>query len=83
MNVYASIFCALSVPVEATNLFLRENGQEVLKVMMPQLRVKLVNIFMDIINRLLNNVPARQFYIRSNKTSSAKTAAKAVHSRVP
>lgn len=46
---------------------------------MPQLRVKLVNIFMDIINRLLYNVPARQFYIKTNKTSTKAAAAKVVH----
>lgn len=52
--------------VEATNLFLRTNGHEVLDVMMPQLKVKLVAIFTGIINRLLNNVPSNMFYIRTN-----------------
>ncbi|KAK7601690.1 hypothetical protein V9T40_009131 [Parthenolecanium corni] len=60
------IFNNNRILVEATNLFLRTNGHEVLDVMMPQLRIKLVSIFTEIINKLLNNVPSRQFYIRSN-----------------
>lgn len=57
------IFNNNRILVEATNLFLRENGHEVLKVMMPQLRVKIVNIFTDIINQLLANIPSNLFYI--------------------
>jgi len=48
--------------VEATNLFLRENGQEVLQVMMPQLRTKLAAIFKRIVNQLLTHVPADTFF---------------------
>jgi len=48
--------------VEATNLFLRENGQEVLQVMMPQLRSKLAAIFKRIVNQLLTHVPADTFF---------------------
>ncbi|KAL4089576.1 hypothetical protein QTP88_024590 [Uroleucon formosanum] len=48
--------------VEATNLFLRENGQEVLQVMMPQLRTKLAAIFKAIVNQLLTHVPADTFF---------------------
>ncbi|XP_050443657.1 uncharacterized protein LOC126847461 [Adelges cooleyi] len=48
--------------VEATNLFLRENGQEVLQVMMPQLRTKLATIFKRIVNQLLTHVPAETFF---------------------
>ncbi|XP_065203827.1 uncharacterized protein Jhbp1 [Planococcus citri] len=71
------IFNNNRILVEATNLFLRENGQEVLKVMMPQLRVKLINIFMDIINQLLKNVPAKMIYIRSNPTTTTTTTTSA------
>nr|AGM32112.1 juvenile hormone binding protein domain protein [Coptotermes formosanus] len=41
---------------EATNLFLRENGHEVLKAMMPQLRQKLSDVFQGIANQLLTHV---------------------------
>ncbi|XKL66947.1 hypothetical protein PGB90_010367 [Kerria lacca] len=60
------IFNNNRILIEATNLFLRTNGHEVLEVMMPQLRIKLVAIFTGIINRLLSNVPSRQFYVKSN-----------------
>ncbi|GLG98428.1 Protein takeout, partial [Gryllus bimaculatus] len=42
---------------EATNLFLRENGHEVVKAMMPQLRGKLADVFQQIANGLLAHVP--------------------------
>ncbi|KAL1140597.1 hypothetical protein AAG570_000527, partial [Ranatra chinensis] len=48
---------------EATNLFLRENGQEVLKLMMPQLRVKLAAVFKRVANQLLSNVPTKTFFV--------------------
>ncbi|CAG2068254.1 unnamed protein product, partial [Timema podura] len=52
------------VPVaEATNLFLRENGHEVLKVMMPQLRTKLETIFVQVCNSLLKHVPTQMFLV--------------------
>lgn len=47
---------------EATNLFLRENGEVVLRVMMPQLKVKLAGVFMRVANQLLSNVPIEVFY---------------------
>lgn len=48
---------------EATNLFLRENGQEVLKIMEPQLKKKLSALFIDIVNQLLRNVPVETFLL--------------------
>lgn len=51
------------IPVEATNLFLRENGNEVLKAMMPQLRKKLSTVFKNIANTLLSHVPVSTFLI--------------------
>ncbi|KRT83900.1 hemolymph juvenile hormone-binding protein [Oryctes borbonicus] len=58
--------------VEAMNLFLRENGQEVLHVMTPQLRNKLSSLFMNISNQLLTHVPQDVFYVpkHSNVTST-------------
>ncbi|PSN29686.1 hypothetical protein C0J52_26455 [Blattella germanica] len=50
---------------EATNLFLRENGHEVLKAMMPQLRLKLSEVFQKISNQLLSHVPTDMFLLRS------------------
>lgn len=47
---------------EATNLFLRENGQEILRIMMPQLRQKLAAVFKRVANQLLSNVPVEVFY---------------------
>ncbi|NP_001153497.1 uncharacterized protein LOC100123423 precursor [Nasonia vitripennis] len=46
---------------EATNLFLRENGQEVLKVMEPQLKKKLSTLFAGIVNQIVRNVPVETF----------------------
>lgn len=51
------------IAVEATNLFLRENGNEVLKAMMPQLRKKLSTVFKNIANTLLSHVPVSTFLI--------------------
>lgn len=51
----------LFVSVEATNLFLRENGQEVLKAMEPQLKRKLSTLFAGIVNQLLRHVPVETF----------------------
>lgn len=48
---------------EATNLFLRENGHEVLKAMMPQLRLKLSEVFKGIANQLLTHVPTDQLLL--------------------
>ncbi|KAF7387179.1 hypothetical protein HZH68_012856 [Vespula germanica] len=48
---------------EATNLFLRENGQEVLKAMEPQLKRKLSVLFAGIVNQLLRHVPVETFLL--------------------
>ncbi|XP_018574767.1 uncharacterized protein LOC108913665 [Anoplophora glabripennis] len=48
---------------QAINLFLRENGMEVFKVMLPQLKKKLSGLFMGISNQLLTNVPLDTFYV--------------------
>ncbi|XP_044728085.1 uncharacterized protein LOC123291745, partial [Chrysoperla carnea] len=49
--------------IEATNLFLRENGNEVLKAMTPQLRKKLSVVFQNIANQLLTHVPVQTFLV--------------------
>lgn len=46
---------------DATNLFLRENGQEILKAMLPQLQKKLSQEFSKIGNALLKHVPTEDF----------------------
>lgn len=51
------------ITAEATNLFLRENGQEVLKVMEPQLKRKLSVLFAGIVNQLLRHVPVEVFLL--------------------
>lgn len=48
---------------EATNLFLRENGHEVLKAMQPQLQKKLSVEFSGIANQLLKHVPIEKFLV--------------------
>lgn len=48
---------------EATNLFLRENGIEVLRAMQPQLQKKLSAEFAGIANQLLKHVPRESFLI--------------------
>ncbi|XP_065337821.1 protein takeout [Cloeon dipterum] len=48
---------------EGTNLFLRENGHEVLKHMQPQLKRKISALFLDVANRLLTHVPIRVFLV--------------------
>lgn len=50
-------------PAEATNLFLRENGLEVLKAMQPQLQKKLSVKFASIANQLLTHVPIENFLV--------------------
>jgi len=57
------IFNNNRILIEATNLFLRENGQEVLKAMLPQLKAQLSKEFMRIVNQLLVNVPVSLFYV--------------------
>ncbi|RZF35183.1 hypothetical protein LSTR_LSTR012621 [Laodelphax striatellus] len=46
---------------EAINLFLRENGEEVIRIMMPQLRTKLAGVFKKIANQLLKHVNLETF----------------------
>lgn len=48
---------------EATNLFLRENGIEVLRAMQPQLQKKLSAEFAGIANQLLKHVPRESFLV--------------------
>ncbi|XP_050309447.1 protein takeout-like [Anthonomus grandis grandis] len=62
-----NIFKNNRILTEAINLFLRENGQEVFKVMLPQLRKKLANLFMNISNKLLMNIPLDVFYVPVSK----------------
>nr|CAI5830090.1 unnamed protein product [Callosobruchus analis] len=52
-----------AILTQAINLFLRENGMEVFKVMLPQLRKKLAVLFMSIANSLLSHVPLEAFYL--------------------
>ncbi|XP_071455444.1 protein takeout [Hetaerina americana] len=58
------IFNNNRILTEATNLFLRENGHEVIKVMTPQLRKKLTVLFQSIANQLLKNVPLDVFLVQ-------------------
>ena len=53
----------INVSAEATNLFLRENGHEVLRAMMPQLKLKLAAVFKRVANQLLSNIPTETFFI--------------------
>ncbi|XP_046743264.1 uncharacterized protein LOC124409594 [Diprion similis] len=55
------IFNNNRILTEAINLFLRENGQEVLKAMEPQLKKELVILFSRIVNQLLLHVPVESF----------------------
>ncbi|KAK6633516.1 hypothetical protein RUM44_004123 [Polyplax serrata] len=58
------VFNSNKILTEATNLFLKQNGQEVLKAMTPQLRKKLASIFMKIGNHVFDNVPLNMLYQR-------------------
>ncbi|XP_066251113.1 protein takeout-like [Euwallacea similis] len=62
-----NIFKNNRILTEAINLFLRENGHEVFKVMLPQLRKKLSGLFMSISNKLLTYVPLDAFYVPQTK----------------
>lgn len=53
----------LYFPDDATNLFLKENGHEILKAMTPQLQKKLSSEFTGIANTLLKNVPRNYFIV--------------------
>ncbi|XP_039296331.1 uncharacterized protein LOC111051395 [Nilaparvata lugens] len=46
---------------EAINLFLRENGEEVIRIMMPQLKTKLAAVFKKIANQLLKHINLEMF----------------------
>lgn len=59
----AKIFNNNRILTEATNLFLKENGHEILKAMQPQLQKKLSAEFTGISNTLLNNVPRNNFLL--------------------
>lgn len=48
---------------DATNLFLKENGGEILNAMKPQLVKKLSAEFKGISNTLLKNVPRNNFFL--------------------
>lgn len=53
----------LHFTAEATNLFLKENGLEVLRAMQPQLQKKLAVEFAGIANQLLEYVPVESFIV--------------------
>ncbi|ETN63418.1 hypothetical protein AND_004855 [Anopheles darlingi] len=57
----SKIFNNNRILTEATNLFLRENGHEVLRALQPQLQKKLSTEFTGIANQLLDNVPIHYF----------------------
>ncbi|EAT34432.1 AAEL013327-PA [Aedes aegypti] len=59
----SKIFNNNRILTEATNLFLKENGGEVLKALQPQLQKKLSAEFAGISNQLLDNVPLNNFII--------------------
>lgn len=57
----SKIFNNNRILTEATNLFLKENGNEVLRALQPQLQKKLSSEFAGISNQLLENVPLSYF----------------------
>lgn len=57
-----NIISCLHILAEATNLFLRENGIEVLRAMQHQLQKKLSVEFAGIANQLLKHVPRESFW---------------------
>ncbi|XP_055546592.1 uncharacterized protein LOC129730946 [Wyeomyia smithii] len=59
----SKIFNNNRILTEATNLFLKENGNEVLRALQPQLQKKLSAEFMGISNQLLENVPLNSFIV--------------------
>ncbi|XP_055642404.1 uncharacterized protein LOC129779145 [Toxorhynchites rutilus septentrionalis] len=59
----SKIFNNNKILTEATNLFLRENGHEVLRALQPQLQKKLSAEFVGISNQLLENVPLNYFIV--------------------
>ncbi|KAL3282186.1 hypothetical protein HHI36_005380 [Cryptolaemus montrouzieri] len=75
MNV-KNIYKNNMILTQAINLFLRENGQEVVRVMLPQLRKKLAALFMTISNKLLSHLPLDVFYVPLSKQNEDKTEPK-------
>ncbi|XP_045471911.1 uncharacterized protein LOC123678759 isoform X1 [Harmonia axyridis] len=65
--VVKDIYRNNSILTQAINLFLRDNGQEILRIMLPQLRMKLATLFMDISNKLLSHLPLDVFYVPLSK----------------
>ncbi|XP_055606960.1 uncharacterized protein LOC129757021 [Uranotaenia lowii] len=59
----SKIFNNNRILTEATNLFLKENGNEVLRALQPQLQKKLSAEFSGISNQLMENVPIHYFLI--------------------
>uniref|UniRef100_A0A182QYS3 Hemolymph juvenile hormone binding protein n=1 Tax=Anopheles farauti TaxID=69004 RepID=A0A182QYS3_9DIPT len=59
----SKIFNNNRILTEATNLFLKENGHEVLRALQPQLQKKLSGEFTGIANQLLDNVPIHFFIV--------------------
>ncbi|KAI9580864.1 protein takeout [Glossina fuscipes] len=59
----ANAFRNNRVLLEATNLFLRENGHLVIEAMQPQLQKKLAMEFAKLANQLLKHVPRDWFYV--------------------
>ncbi|XP_058447871.1 uncharacterized protein LOC131428172 [Malaya genurostris] len=59
----SKIFNNNRILTEATNLFLKENGNEVLRALQPQLQKKLSAEFLSISHQLMDNVPLSAFLI--------------------
>uniref|UniRef100_A0A182I082 Uncharacterized protein n=2 Tax=Anopheles arabiensis TaxID=7173 RepID=A0A182I082_ANOAR len=75
----SKIFNNNRILTEATNLFLKENGHEVLRALQPQLQKKLSSEFTGIANQLLDNVPIH-FFIRASSTGSQNHVQRYRHS---
>lgn len=61
MNV-SKVFNNNRILTDATNLFLKQNGGEVIKAMQPQLEKKIASEFVRIANSLVDKVPIEDFY---------------------
>ncbi|KAJ8950519.1 hypothetical protein NQ318_015263, partial [Aromia moschata] len=66
-----NIFKNNVILTQAINLFLRENGMEVFKVMLPQLTKKLSGVFKSISNQLLTHIPLDTFYVPESAQQEA------------
>ncbi|KAF2899003.1 hypothetical protein ILUMI_07170 [Ignelater luminosus] len=64
-----NVFRNSPILTEAINLFLRENGHEVFKIMSPQLKKKLSGLFQTISNQLLSHVPVQMFLLPGSSSS--------------